>query len=191
MTDRTLPATLTQASGCGTNVSDFDAGADGTDCVHGRVRPIRPGEVLIEAGDQVVPFFVVGGRSGSRSSAIGHQRDAGRDPWSGSVHRRGQHAFGPPGARRRARASEPGEVIELDHERLLALVQTDSELSEILMRAFILRRVELIAHGLGDVVVVGSNHCSGTLRVKEFPDAQRPSVCLYRSRSGRRRSGIC
>jgi thioredoxin reductase (NADPH) len=50
----------------------------------------------------------------------------------------------------------------------LALVQTDSELSELIMRAFILRRVELIAHGLGDVVLVGSNHCSGTLRVKEF-----------------------
>jgi thioredoxin reductase (NADPH) len=28
--------------------------------------------------------------------------------------------------------------------------------------------VELIAHALGDVVLVGSNHCSGTLRVKEF-----------------------
>ncbi|HXV83478.1 MAG TPA: FAD-dependent oxidoreductase, partial [Candidatus Binatia bacterium] len=41
-------------------------------------------------------------------------------------------------------------------------------LSELVMRAFILRRVELIAHGLGDVVLVGSNHCSGTLRVKEF-----------------------
>ena len=36
------------------------------------------------------------------------------------------------------------------------------------MRAFILRRVELIAHGLGDAVLVGSDHCSGTLRVKEF-----------------------
>ena len=68
----------------------------------------------------------------------------------------------------RSRASEPGEVIELDREHLLALVQTDSELSEIIMRAFILRRVELIAQGLGDVVLVGSNHCSGTLRVKEF-----------------------
>ena len=59
-------------------------------------------------------------------------------------------------------------MIELDREQLLALVQTDSELGEIIMRAFILRRVELIAHGLGDVVLVGSNHCSGTLRVKEF-----------------------
>jgi thioredoxin reductase (NADPH) len=68
----------------------------------------------------------------------------------------------------RARATKAGEVIEVDHEHILALVQTDSELSEILMRAFIFRRVELIAHGLGDVVLVGSSHSAGTLRVKEF-----------------------
>src|SRR2546427_6184417 len=48
------------------------------------------------------------------------------------------------------------------------LVQIDSELSEILMRAFILRRVEMIAHEFGDVVLVGSTHAPGTLRVKEF-----------------------
>src|SRR5258706_5717095 len=36
------------------------------------------------------------------------------------------------------------------------------------MRAFILRRLELIAHDFGDVVVIGSTHCAGTLRVKEF-----------------------
>jgi thioredoxin reductase (NADPH) len=68
----------------------------------------------------------------------------------------------------RARVNEPGEVIALDREHFLTLVQTDSELSELIMRAVILRRVELIAHGLGDVVLLGSNHCSGTLRVKEF-----------------------
>ena len=38
---------------------------------------------------------------------------------------------------------------------MVALVQTDAELSEILMRAFILRRVELIS-GLGDAVPIGS-----------------------------------
>src|SRR5204862_2071492 len=68
----------------------------------------------------------------------------------------------------RVRVREAGELIELDREHLLALVQTDAELGEILMRAFILRRVELIARGLGDVVLVGSNHCAGTLRIKEF-----------------------
>jgi len=67
-----------------------------------------------------------------------------------------------------ARMRDAGEVVELDHDRLLSLVQTNSELSEILMRAFILRRVELLSHGLGNVVVIGSAHCAGTLRVKEF-----------------------
>jgi thioredoxin reductase (NADPH) len=66
------------------------------------------------------------------------------------------------------RATEPGEVIELDRDALLALVQTDSELSEILLRAFIFRRMELIARGFGDVVLIGSNYCAGTLRIREF-----------------------
>src|SRR5262249_52693575 len=44
----------------------------------------------------------------------------------------------------------------------------DAELSEILMRAFILRRLELIAQDLGDVIVIGSMHNPSTLRVKEF-----------------------
>jgi thioredoxin reductase (NADPH) len=68
----------------------------------------------------------------------------------------------------RARVSEPGEVIEISRDQMLSLVQTDVELGDLLMRAFILRRLELIAHGLGDVVVLGSNHCSGTLRVRDF-----------------------
>ena len=50
----------------------------------------------------------------------------------------------------------------------MSVVQNDPELSDILMRAFILRRVELIAHGFGDVVLLGSNHCAGTLRIREF-----------------------
>jgi thioredoxin reductase (NADPH) len=51
---------------------------------------------------------------------------------------------------------------------MLALIQTDAELGEILMRAFILRRVELIAAGVGDVVLIGSTYSASTLRIKEF-----------------------
>jgi thioredoxin reductase (NADPH) len=36
------------------------------------------------------------------------------------------------------------------------------------MRAFILRRVELIARSVSDVVVLGSTHSHGTLRIREF-----------------------
>jgi thioredoxin reductase (NADPH) len=134
---------------------------------HGHARPIQLGEVLIEAGQQVVPFFVL---TAGQIEIV--QPNASSETLV-AVHGPGQFTgevnmlSGRP-ALLRARASRPGEVIELNHQRLLALVQSDSEIGEIIMRAFIIRRVELIAHGLGDVVVVGSNHCSGTLRVKEF-----------------------
>jgi thioredoxin reductase (NADPH) len=68
----------------------------------------------------------------------------------------------------RIRVVESGEVIEVDRVALLDVIQTDSDLSELLMRAFILRRVELMEQAMGDVVVLGSVHCPGTLRVKEF-----------------------
>src|SRR5207244_867336 len=68
----------------------------------------------------------------------------------------------------RISAAQDGELIEIDREQLLALVQTDSELSDIFLRAFILRRLELIARGVGNAVVVGSNHSLGTFRIKEF-----------------------
>jgi len=69
-------------------------------------------------------------------------------------------------ARLRVRAD--GEVIQLSRENVLALVQTDAELSEILMRAFLLRRAELIAQGIGDATLVGSSQSADTLRIKEF-----------------------
>src|SRR6516164_1322316 len=36
------------------------------------------------------------------------------------------------------------------------------------MRAFILRRAELLAQGIGEATVVGSSHSADTLRIKEF-----------------------
>ena len=66
------------------------------------------------------------------------------------------------------RASEPSELIEIEREPLQGLVQTDSELSDIFLRAFILRRLELIARGSGDLILIGSSHSLDTFRIKEF-----------------------
>jgi len=68
----------------------------------------------------------------------------------------------------RIRVATAGEVIEVPRDRLLSLVQTDAELSAVLMRSFMLRRQALIARDLSDVIVIGSTHSAGTLRVKEF-----------------------
>jgi thioredoxin reductase (NADPH) len=134
---------------------------------HGRRRSTTRGEVLVEVGDKAVPVFVVisgeleAVRPTDRAETLIVSHHAGQ--FSGEANMiSGRRALG------RLRVSASGEVIQLDREQLLALIQTDAELSEILMRAFILRRLELIAHDLGDVVVIGSAHSAGTLRVKEF-----------------------
>ena len=48
------------------------------------------------------------------------------------------------------------------------LVARDTELSEILMRAFILRRLEMIRQGWGALAVLGSQHSARTLEIREF-----------------------
>jgi thioredoxin reductase (NADPH) len=134
---------------------------------HGRMRSVQPGEVLIEQGDTSVPFFVVITGEVEIVRPFGAYETLvtvhGYGEFTGEVNMlSGRRSFF------RARATKPGKVIELDHQQILGLVQTDAELSDILMRAFILRRVELIAAGVGDIVFVGSVHSAGTLRIKEF-----------------------
>src|ERR1700694_1093795 len=136
---------------------------------HGRARSVKSGEVLAEAGHQYDAFFVVtaGRLQVVRPSGVRGGNEIVAEHRPGQFSGESNLLSG-----RRALANvlavEPTEVIELDRTALLNLVQTDSELSEIFMRAFILRRVELFAHGFGDVVLLGSDFCSGTLRVKEF-----------------------
>jgi thioredoxin reductase (NADPH) len=134
---------------------------------HGVTRPIERGQVLIEAGDPVVPFFVVkaGEVEITRPSPLGDTLIA--------VHRPGNftgeaNLISGRRSLARAKVSEPGEVIELTRGQLLTLVQTDAGISEVLMLAFIYRRIELIAHGIGDVVLIGSLHSAATLRIREF-----------------------
>lgn len=134
---------------------------------YGRTRSVQTGDILIEQGDTSMPFFVV------ITGEVEIVRPFGAHETLITIHGNGQFTgdVNMLSGRRslvRARASKPSEVIELDHKDLLRLVQNDAELSDILMRAFILRRVELIAAGVGDIVLIGSVHSAGTLRIKEF-----------------------
>jgi thioredoxin reductase (NADPH) len=135
--------------------------------VQGHIRVIQPGEVLVEQGDSTVPFFVV------VSGEIEIVRPSGAAETLITIHGPGEFTgeVNMLSGRRtlvRMRATKPGKVIELDRQHMMALIQTDAELGEILTRAFILRRVELIAAGVGDIVLVGSTNSASTLRIKEF-----------------------
>ncbi len=134
---------------------------------HGRVRAVRKGEVLAGAGQHAESFFVV-----SKGSIELVRRTADGEEIVG-VQKPGQftgetNLLSGRQALLSLVVGEAGEVIDVKRDDLLALVQTDSELSDIFMRAFILRRVELIANQLGDVVLIGSSFCQATQRVKEF-----------------------
>jgi thioredoxin reductase (NADPH) len=124
-------------------------------------------EILFEQGAQDVPFLVV--LEGEVEIVI---------PTAGAetpvvVHSAGQFTgeVNLLAGRRslvRARVRTAARFLVLKRPALLSLVQTDSELSELIMRAFILRRVGLLAGQEGDAVVIGSRHSAATLRVQEF-----------------------
>jgi thioredoxin reductase (NADPH) len=133
----------------------------------GKSRQFEHGQLLFDQGDLNVSFFIV----------ISGETEVVRPIEEGEativVAQAGQFIgdVGMLSDRRsiaRARMRQSGTVIEVDRASLQELMQTDSELSEIVIRAFILRRLELIQHGWGDVVLIGSNNSSGTLRIKEF-----------------------
>ena len=134
---------------------------------HGRTRSVRSGELLVEQGDKNIPIFVVvaGELETVRPSGTHEMLITTVLPgqFTGEVNiLSGRRALN------RIRARQPSEVIEVSRDKVLDLVQTDADLSQLLMRAFILRRAELFAQGIGDVAVVGSGHSADTLRIKEF-----------------------
>lgn len=133
----------------------------------GRVRHVDRGEILFDLGQSNIPFFVVLSGSlevvqpsieGERPITIHNARSFTGELTMISGHR----IFV------RGRVLEPGEVLELSSDALRSLIAKDAELSEIFMRAFILRRLELISRGYGNLILLGSRHSAQTLRLREF-----------------------
>src|SRR5262245_34994226 len=133
---------------------------------HGRTKRVVSGETLVELNQQLTRIFVVV-EGQLEIVRVTDQEEViavcAPGMFTGELNvlsgRRGLA---------RIRAAETGEVIEIERRALLDLVQTDSELSDIFLRAFILRRLELIARGIGDIVLIGSNHSLDTFRIKDF-----------------------
>jgi thioredoxin reductase (NADPH) len=134
---------------------------------HGKTVAVRKGQILAEPGDRHRKLFVI--LSGSieivRPSLQGEQPvvtlRAGEFTGEMSTLRG-------VGSLVRARVAEDAELLAIPDDQLRTVVQTDARLSELFMRAFILRRVALIAAQQGDVILIGSRHSAGTLRIQQF-----------------------
>jgi thioredoxin reductase (NADPH) len=133
----------------------------------GHVRNVKPGDILFAPSDTHVPFFVVltGGMEIVQPSLNGERTVTTHAPkqFTGEMTMiSGQRCLV------LGRVTEAGEFLEVSPEALRTLVAKDAELSEILLRAFILRRIALISGGYGNVILLGSNHNAHTLAIRGF-----------------------
>jgi thioredoxin reductase (NADPH) len=133
---------------------------------HGRKIPTQPSQILSEPGDHPPMYVVLSGSIEIIQPTLSGETLI-------VVHTPGSFS-GDVGTLRaissvvRMRVREAGEVVAIDDAHLRAIVQTDSELSELFMRAFILRRVALMTSQSSDVILLGSTHSAGTLRLQQF-----------------------
>jgi thioredoxin reductase (NADPH) len=134
---------------------------------YGQRLQTHAGDVLQDVGDRPRTFFVVEsgsleiltpGASGLESLYLLKVGD-----FSGEV----SALRGSAGVARLA-VGQSGSVIAIEIEKLRTIVQIDAELSELFMRAFILRRMGLLAAGNADVMLLGSSYSADTLRIREF-----------------------
>jgi thioredoxin reductase (NADPH) len=133
----------------------------------GQRRRVAAGEMIYERGAAKRAFYVLleGRVEIASPSRVGEERV--------TIHEAGQFTgeVDMISGRRslvRARALDATELLEIDLADLRHIVQTDAELSELFLRAFVRRRAHLIANTLGGVMLIGSGHSADTLRLKAF-----------------------
>jgi thioredoxin reductase (NADPH) len=126
------------------------------------------GQVLWRIGERGIPFFVVldgeldiiqRTAGGAENVIVSH----GEGAFSGETSTLAGRA-----ALVEGRARTPMQCLALSNEALRQLIVTDSTLSELIMRAFILRRANMIAQGLSGVTLIGSRYTGATVRLEEF-----------------------
>ncbi|MFM0236698.1 FAD-dependent oxidoreductase [Paraburkholderia phytofirmans] len=134
---------------------------------YGERRRLKAGDVLFTEGDRHIPMFTIvsGTIEASRGAGDKHHVLGTHGPGSftgevGTLAGRGAVAT--------ARATSDCEVIVIDEESLRALVVAEAELSETIMRAYILRRVAFIQDQHGGTLVIGSSASWSTLVLRHF-----------------------
>jgi thioredoxin reductase (NADPH) len=134
---------------------------------YGERRRLKAGDILYSEGDRHIAMFAIlsGMIEATRASVQGPQLLGTHGPGSftGEVGTLAGRA-----ASATTRAVSDCEVIVIDEESLRALVIAEAELSETIMRAYILRRVAFIQGQHAGVVVIGSTASAPTLHLRHF-----------------------
>lgn len=135
--------------------------------VYAKTRQVVAGEILYEPAFDTPPAYVV--LSGAiRIIAVG-----GDEERIVTTYRAGQFSgelLMISGRRSiyRCQTVEAGTLLELCPKDLRTLIGKDAELSDIIMNAFLARRLSLKDTGQGNVVIIGSKYSADTLSLREF-----------------------
>jgi thioredoxin reductase (NADPH) len=132
----------------------------------GELRPVRSGDVLYREGDVGYDFFVI------ESGVVAVVQGYGHENRVIAIH--GPHRFlgelnlltGGPALLTNV-ARDAGEVIQLPAARLLEIARGDEDLSDLVLRAYLARRLMLIDIQAG-LKLVGSRYSRDTRRLREF-----------------------
>lgn len=134
----------------------------------GELRNYAHGELLFETGKPGPGMFVVlkGHVAITQRDGLGHVSpviDQGPGQFLAEL---GQLSSRP--ALVDGRAEGDVETLLLAPDRLRALLVAEAELGERIMRALILRRVNLLQDGIGGPVLIGPAHSAGVVRLQGF-----------------------
>ena len=138
----------------------------------GARRAVDTGEMLVREGERSDYFFVIlSGKVAVTTTDDAGNRHVNRVHGPGRFlgelgDLEGQAAF------YTAEVVEPGEVLVVPTERVRALVAHDPVLSDLILRAYLLRRSLLIQEGTG-FRIIGSCYSPDTARLREFAARNR------------------
>lgn len=133
----------------------------------GRVRRVEPGEVLWREGERGFGFFVVLDGEMEIVDATGDE------PRQVAVHYPGEFSGDVDMLTGRvslisARMLTAGEVLELPSEALRRVISELAEISELLLRAFLMRRRLLLGQGFRGIQIIGSRFSPEAHHLREF-----------------------
>lgn len=135
---------------------------------YGVEQGLRKGTLLFERGQRNVDFFLV-----LEGSVEIFDLDNHGEPKVFTVHRAHQftgelHHFNDREILVSARTGMNSRVVRIKRADFRKMLSAEPDIGEIVMRAFILRRVSLINHAQGGIVLIGSSHSADTLRLQRF-----------------------
>ncbi len=133
----------------------------------GTEQRVAKGDVVFERGQRSADFFLVlegtieifdSTPMGPNVFVVHHERQ-----FTGELDLFNDHRMLVSG-----RAGTDGRVVRVKSADFRRMVTNEPDLGEVIMRAFILRRVGLIRHAQGGVALIGPGRDADTLRIERF-----------------------